>query len=296
MATGTSDRSGNNQRLALSAMMLAQMPIYRKAWGFSAVISLLALSPMVFMLEVYGRVVNSQSATTLIWLLVCLLGIYVLMESLEMLRGRLLQQAGWRIDAALRERLHDAAFFVSLRHGSASIQPFNDLRTLREFIASPAATAGIDAPSSLFFLLLVSLISPWLGLVALLGAVVQVMIGMSTERKTMPALAEANQAAIEAQSYANGALRNAQVLSGMGMQHNIYQRWIARQRKFLALQAAASDIAGNNAATSKFIQTLQGSLILGLSCWLALKGMLLGGGGLMIVASTLGGRVLSPLV
>jgi ATP-binding cassette subfamily C exporter for protease/lipase len=41
---------------------------------------------------------------------------------------------------------------------------------------------------------------------------------------------------------------------------------------------------------------MQGSLILGVSCWLAMKGMLLGGGGTMIVASTLGGRVLAPLV
>ena len=296
MAQEKSDTSGKNQRLKLSAVMLNQMPVYRKAIGFSMVISLLALSPMIFMLEVYGRVINSQSATTLLWLLLCLLGVYVLMEVLEMLRGRLLHHAGWRIDAALRERLHDAAFLVSLRHGSASIQPFHDLRALREFIASPAATAAIDAPSSLFFLLLVSLISPWLGLVALIGALVQVLLGISTERKTMPALAEANQAAIEAQSYVSGVLRNAQVLSAMGMKRNIHQRWIVRQHKFLALQAAASDTAGSNAATSKFIQTMQGSLILGLSCWLALKGMLLGGGGLMIVASTLGGRVLAPLI
>lgn len=296
MATGIPDKSNKKQRLTLAAVLLAEKPIFRQAMGFSMVTSLLVLSPMLFMLEVYGRVVNSQSATTLLWLLVCLLGVYVLMEVLEMLRGRLLQHAGWRIDAVLRERLHDAVYSVSLRHDSASIQPFNDLRTLREFIASPAAAAAIEAPSSLFFLLLVSLISPWLGLVALIGAMAQVMIGMSTERKTMPALTEANQAAIEAQSYANGVLRNAQALSAMGMKLHIYQRWIARQRKFLSLQAGASDVAGNNAATSKFIQTMQGSLILGISCWLALKGMLLGGGGLMIVASTLGGRVLTPLV
>ena len=213
-----------------------------------------------------------------------------------MLRGRLLYQAGWRIDTLLRERIHDATFLASLRHGATTTQSFNDLRTLREFIASPAVTAMMDAPSSVLFLVLVTIISPWLGAVALIGALVQVMIGISTERKTMPVLTEANQAAIIAQNYAGGVLRNAQVISAMGMKNSIYQRWIGRQRKFLALQAVASDTAGSNAATSKFIQTMQGSLILGLSCWLTVKGMLLGGGGMMIVASTLGGRVLSPLV
>jgi len=272
------------------------MPIYRKAIGFSLVTSLLVLAPTLFMLEVYDRVVNSRSEATLISLLICLIGIYIVMEVIEMLRSRLLVQAGWRIDIALRERLHDATFLASLRHGASTLQSFNDLRTLREFMSSPAVTAVMDAPSSVIFLILVTIISPWLGLVALLGAVVQVLIGVSTERKTMPVLTEANQAAIHAQNYASGVLRNAQVIAAMGMRTSIYERWIARQRKFLTLQAIASDTAGSNSAVSKFIQTMQGSLILGLSCWLTLKGMLMGGGGMMIVASTLGGRVLSPLV
>lgn len=296
MTTRPPQQPGRQQHSLLKSTLLSQMPIYRKAIGFSIVTSLLVLAPTIFMLEVYDRVVNSRSETTLISLLICLIGIYILMEVIEMLRGRLLQQAGWRIDTTLREKLHDASFLASLRHGAATVQPFSDLRTLREFIASPAVTAAMDAPSSVIFLILVTIISPWLGLVALFGAVVQVLIGVSTERKTMPVLTEANQAAIIAQNYASGVLRNAQVISAMGMKTRIYERWIARQRKFLKLQAVASDTAGTNSSMSKFIQTMQGSLILGLSCWLTLKGMLLGGGGMMIVASTLGGRVLSPLV
>ncbi len=295
--TPNSPNPANPQAPAvLRTAIRAEMPIYRKAIGFSLVTSLLVLAPTIFMLEVYDRVLNSRSSTTLLSLLACVIGIYVLMEVLEMLRGRLLQQAGWRVDATLREKLHDATFNASVRHGAASIQPFTDLRTVREFIASPAVTAALDAPSSLIFLVLVTLISPWLGAVALLGAIVQVVIGVSTERKTMPVLTEANKAAIGAQNFASGLLRNAQVITAMGMKDSIYQRWIARQRAFLTLQANASDTAGGNSAVSKFIQTMQGSLILGLSCWLTVKGMLLGGGGMMIVASTLGGRVLTPLV
>lgn len=280
----------------LNEALRSQMPTIRKALAFSVVTGVLALAPSVFMLEVYDRVVNSRSTTTLLSLLVCVLFIYGVMEVLEKLRSRLLQQAGWQIDEALRETVHDASFAISLRHGISTVQGFNDLRTLREFIASPAATATMDIPSSLIFLLLVFIISPWLGLIAIIGAVVQVLIGISTERKTMPALSEANKASIAAQSYASGVLRNAQVISAMGMRRNIYERWIARQRNFLLQQAIASDTAGSNSASSKFIQTMQSSLILGFSCWLTIKGMLLGGGGMMIVASTLGGRVLSPLV
>ena len=70
------------------------MPIYRKAIGFSLVTSLLVLAPTLFMLEVYDRVVNSRSEATLISLLICLIGIYIVMEVIEMLRSRLLVQIG----------------------------------------------------------------------------------------------------------------------------------------------------------------------------------------------------------
>lgn len=288
--------TANQQESLLGKTLREQTPIFRKVLGFSLANSLLVLAPTIFMLEVYDRVVSSRSGTTLVSLLVCVLGIYVLMEVLDMLRSRLLLQAGWRIDAKLREILHDASFAASLRLGAGTTQPFNDLRSVRDFIGSPAVTALMDMPSSLIFLIIVAIINPWLGVVALAGAVVQFFIGLTTERKTMPVLTEANEAAIGAQAYATGVLRNAQVISAMGMRESIYQRWITRQRKFLKLQAVASDTAGANSAISKFIQTMQGSLILGLSCWLSVKGMLLGGGGLMIVASTLGGRVLTPLV
>ncbi len=280
----------------LGKTIRAQMPIFRKVLTFGLANTVLVLAPTLFMLEVYNRAVTSRSGVTLVSLLLCVIGAYLLMEVMDVLRSRLLQQAGWRIDAALREHIHDAAFSASLRYGAGSTQPFTDLRTVREFIGSPAITAMMDLPSSLIFLIIVAIINPLLGLAALFGAVVQFLIGLSTERKTVPVLTEANQAAISAQSYASGALRNAQVISAMGMRDSIYQRWISRQRTFLRLQASASDTAGTNSAASKFIQTMQGSLILGLSCWLSVKGHLLGGGGLMIVASTLGGRVLTPLV
>ncbi len=296
MTTKPPNPANSPQESLLRTTIKAQTPIFRKVLGFGLANSLLVLAPTIFMLEVYGRVVTSRSVATLLSLLVCVIGIYVLMEVLDVLRNRLLQQAGWRVDAALREYVHDAAFRNSLRLGNGSTQPFSDLRTVREFIGSPAITSMMDLPSSLLFLVIVSTINPWLGLLALLGAVIQFFIAFRTESKTLPVLTEANKASISAQSYASGVLRNAQVISAMGMRENIYQRWIERQRSFLKLQAAASDTAGANSAVSKFIQTMQGSLILGLSCWLSVKGLLLGGGGVMIVASTLGGRVLTPLV
>jgi ATP-binding cassette subfamily C exporter for protease/lipase len=153
----------------------------------------------------------------------------------------------------------------------------------------------MDGPASLLYLLIVFIVNPWLGIVALIGATVHIALGVQTERRILPALTDANRAAIGAQNYATGALRNAQVVNAMGMTNQLHKRWMERQRLFLAKQANASDTAGLNIAGTKLIQMLQSSLILGLACWLTVKGMLLGGGAMMILASTLGGRVLAPL-
>jgi ATP-binding cassette subfamily C exporter for protease/lipase len=80
----------------------------------------------------------------------------------------------------------------------------------------------------------------------------------------------------------------------MGMLNSIRKRWLLRQQEFLYHQAVASDSAGVNSAMSKLVQSLGSSLLLGVGCWLTLKGELHGSG--MIIASILGGRVLSPLV
>ncbi len=280
----------------LSHRFWLHMPLYRHAVFFSFIISMLAFAPMIFMLEVYDRVINSRSSMTLLMLLVWVLVTYLIMEWLDLVRHKLMYKASEQFDASLRKRLFDANFDSNLKNSnSGSMQVFNDLRTLRDFIASPAATTIMDTPASVVCLIILFFISPWLGVVALLGAAVQVVLGVQTERKTLPALTEASKASIAAQNYASGVLRNAQVVSAMGMAARIHRRWMKRQRLFLAKQADASDVAGLNSASAKLIQMLQSSLILGLSCWLMIKGMLLGGGGMMIVASTIGGRVLAPL-
>lgn len=289
-------RSAGSPRSALAGHFLKLAPLYRKSILFSVFTSLLVLGPTVFMLEVYDRVINSRSITTLLMLLLCVLGIYVVMTVLDYLRGKIMYQASEQLDQDLRERLFDLAFESHLKRlAGGNIQLFSDLKTLREFMSSPVILSVMDAPVSLVFLLLVFLINPWLGVLALFGAMVQIIIGFRTEQKTLPVLSEANKSAIQAQNFAAGVMHNAPVIAAMGMLGGIQKRWIAKQREFLVLQAKASDTAGMNSALSKLIQTLQSSLILGASCWLAVKGLLLGGGGMMIVASTLGGRVLAPL-
>ncbi len=280
----------------LKTALRSQGRQYLQVARLSFVIGVLMLTPSWFMFEVYGRVLDSRSVATLGWLLVAMCGAYVVIEMLELVRSRVLYAAAEAIDEQLRQRVFDVTFEANLRKvPGGTPQVFADLRALREFIPSPAVISAMDLPAAVLCLVLLYLISPWLGAVAMIGAFLQVGLAYITERRTLPQLSEAGQASIQAQNYATGTLRNAQVIESMGMLTAVHQRWMSLQRRFLSRQSDASDTAGFTTSAAKLIQTMQSSLLLGGAAWLALRDNLAGGPGMMIVASILGGRMLAPL-
>ena len=269
----------------LKAALLQQAPLYRQAVWQSFVIGLLLLAPSWFMFEVYGRVLDSRNLSTLFWLIMMVAGVYVVLELLEIARSRALFRAAQQADEALRTRVFNTAFEANLRKiPGGTVQVFVDLRTVRDFVASPAVTAALDIPAALVCLGLLFAISAWLGVMAMIGACLQVGLAYITDKRTMPLLQEATMASIDGQNYASGALRNAQVIQSMGMMGKLQQRWMQRQKRFLSRQASASDTAGFTTMAAKLVQTTQSSLLLGAAAWLALNNGLLGGGGMIIVA------------
>ena len=287
----------NKKPSELHEAILVFKPHYWRAFRFALIGALLILAPTAYMFEVYERVVNSRSHTTLIMLTVILVIAYIVMEVLDWARSETMREAGQLLDQRMAPRVFQAMYESNLRRmGPPSIQPMNDFRTVRDFLHHPVLGALMESPISLVFMFILFLASPVLGWAAVAGAVVQVGLAWLNERSTNPPLTEANRSAIAAQQYADGSLRNAEVIEAMGMLHHIHARWIEKQHAFLGLQAQASDKAGAFQAGSKFVQTTMGSLLLGLGGWLILENALPGGPGMMIVASVLGGRMLAPLV
>lgn len=286
-------RPASEVRDALSQLR----PQFVRATWFSIVIGLLILAPTGYMLEVYQRVVDSRSHATLQMLTVAVIGAFVVMEILDWARGELLREAGTRFDRQLSPRVFEAIFQASLkRQPGGTPQAVNDLRTVRDFIAQPAVSALMEAPTGVVMLVLVFAVNPLLGWAAVVGALAQVAIAWLTERATSPPLTQANRAAIAAQQYADGSLRNAQVIESMGMLRDIHRRWQQKQREFLGKQAQASESAGAYQALSRMVQQVLSSLMLGLGCFLMLRNELNGGPGMMVVAGIIGGRAVAPLV
>ncbi len=279
----------------LREALASLFPFLKHTFYFSIVVNVLVLAPSAYMMEVYDRVVNSRSHETLLMLTILVVGIYLLLEALEWVRRQVMHDAGMELDKELRGQVFSAIFTARLQNiPAAGAQALRDLKIIREFLPSQALLAVVDTPLALLVLVLLFLMAPALGWFAVAGALVQFGIGVFNERRIREPLLVANRSAIGAQSYADGVIRNAQVIESMGMLDHIQKRWMGRQQEFLMNQAEASDHAGTNSALSKLVQSLLSSLLLGMGCWLTLKGEIHGSG--MIVASILGGKVLAPLV
>ena len=284
-----------------AATVLAQVrtdvrPAIRKALAYGFLANLLMFTPTVYMLEVYDRVINSASLSTLVSLSVLTFGAFALLAVVDWVRGEILYQAGRHAESRLSQALFDRIFAGHLRRnlpvGSSSLQ---DLGQLRSFAGSATALAVLDVPFALLMLLVLLAVHPLLAVSSLLAAVLIALTAWLTDRATRVPLALAQQQLARSQQAVQSTLRSAASVHAMGMAAGLVQRWQEPHQTYLRHQAQASLSAGRGLAVSKMIQTLQSSLLLGLGCWLTLQGQLSASGSMMIVASILGGRALAPL-
>lgn len=261
---------------------------------FSAISNILMLAPSLYMLQVYDRVLQSRNETTLLMLTVMIVGAYIFMSALDLVRSFVLVRVGARFDMQLNKRVYTAAFEQNLKKsGGNAGQALADLTNLRQFLTGNALFAFFDAPWFPIYLIVIFFFEPTLGWFALGGTVVLIILAWVNERVSHKPLSEANSMAIASGNLASNNLRNAEVIESMGMLPNLMNRWFKLHSHFLRLQAEASEKSGTVSALTKFVQTSLQSLVLGLGALLAVEGKITPG--MMIAASILVGRALAPV-
>ena len=262
--------------------------------AFSAISNLLMLAPSLYMLQVYDRVLGSRNEVTLLMLTLMVLGAYLLMSTLELVRSFVLVRIGAQFDMRLNKRVYTAAFEQNLKKaGGNAGQALTDLTYIRQFLTGNALFAFFDAPWIPVYLVVIFFFEPFLGLFALGGTAMLVLLAYVNERVTRVPLAEANAMAVASNTLATNNLRNAEVIESMGMLPNLLARWFRLHGTFLDLQAEASEKGGMVAALTKFVQLSLQSLVLGYGALLAIQGKITPG--MMIAASILVGRALTPV-
>ncbi|MCT8345719.1 type I secretion system permease/ATPase [Photorhabdus temperata] len=261
---------------------------------FTAFINLLMLVPSVYMLQVYDRVLPSGNEITLLMLTLITLGMFTMMGMLEYIRSMIVIRIGSQLDMKLNNRVYTASYESNLKNGTTDAgQMLNDLANIRQFLTGNALFAFFDAPWFPIYLLVIFLFNPWLGLLALVGALVLIALAALNQWLSSQPLSEASQLSLRSASLASTNLRNAEVIEALGMLPVLRRRWFGLHERFLNFQRIASERASVINSVTKTVRMALQSLILGLGGWLAIGGHITPG--MMIAASILMGRALSPI-
>jgi PrtD family type I secretion system ABC transporter len=260
---------------------------------FSVGINLLMLVPPLYMMQVYDRVLNSRSESTLIALTIITLGAFLAMGLLEVVRSRILVRVSARLDNILTPLVFENVFSNHARTvGGSRTQPLNDVAVVRQFVAGPGLFGFFDLPFGPIFLGLLFLMHPLLGFLSLGGGVVLVLLAVATEWTSRKRLSEATRHNVAASTFAETSLRNGDAMIAMGMIGAVKKRWLVRHEQVMLMQAGASDWAGTLSNASKVVRISLQSLMLGAGAFLAIEGTI--SPGLMIAASIIGSKALAP--
>ncbi len=262
---------------------------------FSGVINLLALTGSFYMLQVYDRVLPSRSVPTLVGLSLLMAGLYIANGLLDFFRVRVMSRVGVRIDNEVRGKVFQAVQFLPLRvrQGGDGLQPVRDLDHIRNFLSGMGPTAFFDLPWVPLYLAFVFLLHPMLGLFALAGALILVVLTLLTELRTAGPTQAASASGSRRLAFGEAARRNAEVIHSMGLGQRMLSRWDEMNNEYLTDQLKASDAAGGIGSFSKVLRLFLQSGILGLGAYLVIQGEV--SPGTIIAASIIMSRALAPI-
>ena len=190
---------------------------------FSLIANLLMLSPTLYMLQIYDRVLASQSELTLLFLTLIIIILFAFMAFAEWSRSRLLVRAGVRLDLALNARVFNASFDAYLGQSKHSLtDAFSQLTGIRQFLTGNGIIALFDAPWTPIYIFIVFMLHPLLGALAIVFALIQLLMAYIGHRMTYSWVENATKTESKSKAYLTSKLKNIEAVEAMGMLANLH--------------------------------------------------------------------------
>ncbi|MBC2704939.1 type I secretion system permease/ATPase [Desulfobacula sp.] len=279
--------------------MTAFLKKWKKYFTFAALLScfvnILQLTFPFYMFTIYRNIIISYSEASLANITAAALFAVTALGFFSYLRSRLLSLAGKKLSLDLRRKVYSSTVKACVLDSKRAYQGgLNDLETMRNYFSSPSVYALFDAPWAPFYLALIYLFHPVLGIIATLGAVVMVALSVLQEILVRKSLEDAGSINSRNQHFVESFLRNTEVINGMGMIGAISDRFARGNNQVMMNQTKSSYYAGTIQSMIKPMQNVIQVLIYCSGAYYAMKtGFNVG---LMVAASIIMGRGLAPLM
>ena len=282
-------RSSTTMRTALAAGR--RHFVY--AASFSALLNLLFIAPMLYMLQVYDRVMPTQGRTTLVMLTIILAVSLATLAALEAIRSRLLVRASVRLDQVLAGPIMRATLLQPDSSQRLARQAVREFDVLRQALTGPAVLGALDAPWVPIYILIAFLIHPWIGVLTLVGALLIILLAWRNERATRAPLQQANVAAGRSYAAYDASVASSDVVRALGLREAMVIGHLGDRRSMMELQTDAGMTSAKLTAHSKFVRLLLQSLALGVGALLAIDAKI--SAGAVFASMFIVGRALAPI-
>ena len=262
--------------------------------AFSFFINLLFLAPAIFMLQVFDRVIPSNSNDTLLVLLLGTGIALIILLGLDYVRNRLQNLLGNIIDEHLSPPVINAIVARTARTPHASRNDgIRDVATLRTLFSANGLIALFDAPWVVIYVAVIWLFHPALGIGAAVAALLMLIVAALNDRVSRGVLEELQKEGRRASHYVESSLRNAEILQVLGMTENLLSKWRKLQNQIAATQTSASRRTVSFTALTKFLRQAIQIGMLALGAYLVLTQR--ASAGIMIATTVLLGRAIQPV-
>ena len=258
---------------------------------FSIATNLLMIVPPMHMLQVYDRVLSSNSLETLIYISLIAVVAIVLFGAAEAVRGILAQRAAARFTVAVSDPL-----FAKLAHNNDgahdSSQILRDFNMVRTFIASRTLIGLFDLPFAPLFILLMFMLHWTIGILTLIGLGALLFVAWLNQMLTSESSDASRSADMQALSFAQAVFSRSEDIRAMGLLPSVMDRWGARMATALRTGDAAAAKTAAFYGISKAVRIILQISIMGWGAFLVIMGDI--SGGVIFAASMLSSKALQP--
>ena len=293
----TQHRSSHGHHAATAASLWRVWPGLASAllalMGLTAVINVLTLTPTLYMLQVFDRVMVGQNHLTLLFVSAMVFYLWLLLTLGDWLRSQMLAQVGTRFDSHVSPLVFGAVYLGLREEGPLASKPLQDVAEVRSFVTGHLFQAFLDAPFALVFLAALFLLHPTLGWVALGLLVVQLLFALTSHSVAQRAAKLALEAQAQEGDFLRAKLASTEASLTMGMLQVLRARWLALQHHSASAAEANHALSTALADISKFLRYAQQAVSLAVGAVLTIDGAITPAS--MIAANVLMSRALSPV-
>ena len=272
-------------------------PNYMHVATAALLVNILALASPLFIMNVYDRVVPNGAIASLIALSIGLLIAVSFDFVLRMVRSRIIDLTGKKLDVVLASQIYEHTLSVKMKQRPGSVgvlaNQLRDFDSVREFFTSGSVVAATDLIFALIFVAVLFMIAGPLAWIPLAILPVMVVVGLLIQRPLDKAMKRLQSESAARHGVLIESLNGIETVRATGAEARMQTAW---ERSVAAAARTGEDVhfwsslALTSANTAQQLTTL---LMVIVGVFLIIDGKL--SVGALVAATMLAGRVLAPL-